>query len=170
MQYGHVSLVMGSPEQDTASGGMSPVLKEGSHHSTHRQHSTQCSPRGCLLLLQQGHTAGAWPTCPPPGLPGLFLQTCFPDGWPQPVLLQEIIPLQLQDFTGAIVEVYRLPHCPFPQPVKVILNSSTTTGESFFLVLYHFSLFESTFCPIGPPYTTGAHQFLSSVDKSWYSS
>lgn len=84
------SLVVGSPELDAVPRDISPALKEESPHSACWQHSAQHSPRGCLPSLPQRHIAGSCSTYSPPGLPGPFLQSCFPDGWPQPILLRKL--------------------------------------------------------------------------------
>ncbi|KAK4806786.1 hypothetical protein QYF61_005582 [Mycteria americana] len=70
----------------------------------------------------QGHTAASCSTCPP-GPPGPFLQRCFLGSWPQPVLVQSVIPPQVQDLAFIIV-FHEVPASPFLQPFKIPLNRS----------------------------------------------
>jgi len=56
----------------------------------------------------------------------LFCKVVLQLGSPEDVQMPEIVPSQVQDFAFSLVELREVPVSPFLQPVKVILNGSTT--------------------------------------------
>ncbi|PKU42626.1 glycoprotein xg [Limosa lapponica baueri] len=104
----------------------------------------------------QGHIVGSWSSYCPPGLPGLSPQSCLQQVNPQPVLVQGVIPPQVQHPTLAFVEVPQVPLCPALQPVQVSLDGVT----AFWCVSHPFQ-----FCVINKLAEGTFHPFIQIIDE-----
>lgn len=61
--------------------------------------------------LLQGKLAGSWSAWGPLRLPGLFLQSCFPTGYSQPLLVLGVIHPSVQDLAILLVELSETAVC-----------------------------------------------------------
>lgn len=98
-------------------------------------------PRMLVAFFIVRLCADSWSSWYPPGrlcpTPGPSLQSCFPVGQPQCVLVDGVIPPQVQDFTFSLVELHRITLCPFLQPVEVPLNGSVAISSISHSSQYH---------------------------------
>ncbi|RMC07043.1 hypothetical protein DUI87_16496 [Hirundo rustica rustica] len=81
------------------------------------------------LLGHQGHTAGSWTACGPPGSQGPFLQRCFPADQPPAYAGAWSYSSSEQDPAFAFVELQAVLLCPSLQPVEVLLKGCTALWD-----------------------------------------
>ena len=149
LQYVCFSLVLESPELDTALHMCLARAKQKRRMASPdlltmfflMQPKRPLCGEGTLLayvqLVHQDHQ-------------GLFCKAAFQPFGPQPILVHEVIPLQVQDFVFSFDGLHEIPVSPFLQPVEVPLDGSMTlwciSRSSQFCVIS--KLAHGALCPI----------------------